>query len=1024
MPRKRPTETSWDSDEDELLNETDTFSLTSRSKEFEEELDEEALLGSDEETENEISVGKALSVKDTTKYGKPIATVTSMTNARRISPINWDQKANKSDDFEFEETADDIELYAPDDSTDFDVGTSQDYQQYTEEPAVEESINEEAEETETTFDQSHVTADTTRDESDESEDEEDTRRGRFKSERQDIVTSTTKTKTTKQAATTDIPDSLEISDEQQAEINQFMATKDRKKRPNQRVRPFQQYRQMHPSRIQTITSTHMHHQPSPPPIMHPPPPVFAAPAQPRPKIHVNPAFYKRGMRPQPTSMTSVHSQPMMFDSPPRSQHQLFPHEPSPPRHYEERIPPLMDSYRSSYNQGQPPQRPPPQHHHPPPHHQFGHPPTSQQYPGPPRFQQPDSRPLYGGPPPHVISGNFGRPQPPPHEHPPYHRGPPGPSFPHELPPRHDEFLGNHFDHHRHDSPGPRHFDQHVPMEPPRPNPFLQEQRFQPQPRMHHQPSTRLHQPSTRMHQQIPPRMPHQPRNNIRPQRQPLMSGHRPLNGQQTPNNRFQGPKPSLQQQAGNKVLQKAKEARMKKFGGIQNIPVIGRQTTKRPSSEEESSSPPKQLKSGPAMKVEDDYLKKIEAQKEIRANIQRQKEQKRQQAATKRRKELEEKLAKQGKDISELESADSESSDSTSQISSGNVDCVQTVRQPGQPLKRGQGQRGHPTNRGQVQSAQPSNQGQFARGHPVGRGQRGHQQRGFPSNRGQGQQHQTIEGASFQGNGRGKGVQRGRGQLLNNTGRGGQFLRPGQTMEVQGSGPVTFLKSFKVTNVNEKGDKPETRDNIVDRRTAVEVLEDIRRQRQLKEQEESRLVNRQVKVPTVKRMKKIIRTKRNAQGQILSQETVMVPLTAEEEAAAEANFASQTLPTPVMLLPQKSPQRVVVASNREVVLGEQGGSTRTVIASSPPAGNTSYQGGDSKRTVRIDNLSLSTSDNTIKSLCGCVAPFQGYQRAGKSAFIVFMDAKKALEFKIKYNRHMLDLSHISVEIIPDLRPLI
>ncbi|XP_063424450.1 RNA-binding protein 33-like [Mytilus trossulus] len=1013
MPRKRPTETSWDSDEDELLNETDTFSITSRSKEFDEELDEEALLGSDEETENDkVSIGESLSAKDTTKYGKPIATVTSMTNARRISPINWDQNANKSDDFEFEETADDIELYAPDDSTDFDVGTSQDYQPYTEEPAVEESINEEAEETETTFDQSHVTADTTRDESDESEDEEDTRRGRFKSERQDIVTSTTKTKTTKQAASADIPDNLEISDEQQAQINEFMATKDRKRRPNQRVRPFQQYRQMHPSRIQTITSTHMHHQPSPPPIMHPPPPVFAAPPQPRPKIHVNPAFYNRGMRPQSTTMTSVHNQPLMFDSSPRSQPPLFHHE--PPRHFDERIPPLMDSYRhdrSSYNQGPPL----PQHHHPPPHHQFGHPPASQPYPGPPRFQQPqDSRPLYGGPPPHVNSGNFGGSQPHPHEHPPYHRGPPGPNFPHDIPPRPDEFRGNHFDRHRHGSPGPRHFDQHGPMEPPRPNPFLQEQRFQPQPRMHQQPPTRMHQPNQpRMHQQVQPRMPHQPRNNIRPQRQPLMSSHRPLNGQQTPNNRFQGPRPSLQQQAGNKVLQKVKkEARMKKFGAIQNIPVIGRQTIKRPSSEEESSSPPKQLKSGIMTKVEDDYLKKIAAQKEMRAAIQRQKELKRQQTATIRRKELEEKLAKQGKDISELESADSESSDSASQISTTSVGR-------GQPLNRGQGQRGHPSNRGQVQSAQPSNQGQFARGNPGGRGQRG-QQRGFPSNRGQAQQHQTIEGTSFQGNGRGRGVQRGRG---NNTGRGGQLLRRGQTMEVHGSGPVTLLKSYTVTNVNEKGDIPETGDNFVDRRTAVEVIEDFRRQKQLKAQEESGASNRQVKVPTVKRMKKIIRTKRNAQGDILSQETVMVPLTPEEEAAAEAKFASQTIPTPVMLSPQKSPQRVVVASNREVVLGDQGGSTRTVIASSPPAGITSYQGGDSKRTVRIDNLSLSTSDNTIKSLCGCVGPFQGYQRAGKSAFIVFMDSKNASEFKNKYNRHMLDLSHISVELIPDLRPL-
>jgi len=51
--------------------------------------------------------------------------------------------------------------------------------------------------------QSHIEAEVTRDESDESEDEGDKRGGRFKSERQNIVTITSKPTTH-----TDIPDTL------------------------------------------------------------------------------------------------------------------------------------------------------------------------------------------------------------------------------------------------------------------------------------------------------------------------------------------------------------------------------------------------------------------------------------------------------------------------------------------------------------------------------------------------------------------------------------------------------------------------------------------------------------------------------------------------------------------------------------------------------------------------------------------------------------------------------------------------
>lgn len=70
--------------------------------------------------------------------------------------------------------------------------------------------------------------------------------------------------------------------------------------------------------------------------------------------------------------------------------------------------------------------------------------------------------------------------------------------------------------------------------------------------------------------------------------------------------RFQAPKISAQQQHSNKILQKAREARAKRFGAVQNIPVIGstKQATKRPSTDDENASPPKMAKSAPNISTE------------------------------------------------------------------------------------------------------------------------------------------------------------------------------------------------------------------------------------------------------------------------------------------------------------------------------------------------------------------------------------------------------------------------------------
>ena len=126
-------------------------------------------------------------------------------------------------------------------------------------------------------------------------------------------------------------------------------------------------------------------------------------------------------------------------------------------------------------------------------------------------------------------------------------------------------------------------------------------------------------------------------------------------------------------------------------------------------------------------------------------------------------------------------------------------------------------------------------------------------------------------------------------------------------MEVHGSGPVNVLRTFNVIHVNQsQGDnnkqdgprqviEPLTREEIGDR-SAAEVIEDIRTKRAMMAQgkvpagnqniqgHQQQLVSpagqtdRPVNASKPKRMKRIIRIKRNAQGVELSREEEMVPM--------------------------------------------------------------------------------------------------------------------------------------------------
>ena len=75
-------------------------------------------------------------------------------------------------------------------------------------------------------------------------------------------------------------------------------------------------------------------------------------------------------------------------------------------------------------------------------------------------------------------------------------------------------------------------------------------------------------------------------------------------------------------------------------------------------------------------------------------------------------------------------------------------------------------------------------------------------------------------------------------------------------------------------------------------------------------------------------MKKIIRTKKNAKGEILSTEIEMIPLGDDEV----ITNVPKTLPSSAVSNPEPQPHRVVVDSSKLLANEE---STRTVVASSP-----------------------------------------------------------------------------------------
>lgn len=98
----------------------------------------------------------------------------------------------------------------------------------------------------------------------------------------------------------------------------------------------------------------------------------------------------------------------------------------------------------------------------------------------------------------------------------------------------------------------------------------------------------------------------------------------------------------------------------------------------------------------------------------------------------------------------------------------------------------------------------------------------------------------------------------------------------------------------------------------------------------------------------------------------------------------------------------------VVASQRKVVQNQEG--RRVVVGESPPL----------SAIVSIDNLSVSTTEATIRKMCFDIGEVENIQvmKGQKKATVTFCEVNSAANFTKKFNRHMLDLSHINVTHLP------
>ncbi|XP_064595343.1 RNA-binding protein 33-like [Liolophura sinensis] len=225
MSRKRPTEVSWDSDDDLLQDDLSGINAFPHSKkeETEEELDEDALLGSDDE-----ATDKQVNTSDMCDSANADMSTSDAGNTTFGVP--------ETVDYEFadvsQELGEDVLVIEPEVDSSLLNDTQEEGDQLEEDVDYREGEFDGGSELDSTADtqpgldttDGDVGADEGEGSSSESESDGEGGRARFKSERAAIVS------LSQSKSRTDIPDTLEISEEQQATIDEFLTKDGRKKK--------------------------------------------------------------------------------------------------------------------------------------------------------------------------------------------------------------------------------------------------------------------------------------------------------------------------------------------------------------------------------------------------------------------------------------------------------------------------------------------------------------------------------------------------------------------------------------------------------------------------------------------------------------------------------------------------------------------------------------------------------------------------------------------------------------------------
>lgn len=68
--------------------------------------------------------------------------------------------------------------------------------------------------------------------------------------------------------------------------------------------------------------------------------------------------------------------------------------------------------------------------------------------------------------------------------------------------------------------------------------------------------------------------------------------------------------------------------------------------------------------------------------------------------------------------------------------------------------------------------------------------------------------------------------------------------------------------------------------------------------------------------------------------------------------------------------------------------------------------------------MKVENLAASTSEAQIRRMCQGIGTIESIQMGERSATIVFKTQSAAMVFHKKYQRKMLDLSLITVRLVP------